>query len=162
MAVLVEKQAKRWTYEEYYKLDDDQRYVRVDHNFSAKDKIFGRYAFDDLTYFTIPGDNPNFTYFVAGRSQNVATVLNTVSTTHAIHQRCAIERARRCTSPTVFSAVKLAPCTISAVSPPIEVAPAVRRCPASLRRGSNSRPRVQSPILLFPAFLVRAHWAAAT
>src|SRR5207253_1090012 len=48
---------------------------------------------------------------------NVATVLNTVSTTHAIHQRCAIERARRCTSPTVFSVVKLAPCTISAASP---------------------------------------------
>jgi hypothetical protein len=54
------------------KLDDDQRYVRIDHNFSDKDKIFGRYAFDDLSYFTIPGDNPNFTYFVAGRSQNVA------------------------------------------------------------------------------------------
>jgi len=26
MAVAVEKQSKRWTYEEYYKLDDDQRY----------------------------------------------------------------------------------------------------------------------------------------
>ena len=26
MAELLEKQAKRWTYEEYYKLDDDQRY----------------------------------------------------------------------------------------------------------------------------------------
>ncbi len=54
------------------KLDDDQRYIRVDHNFSSRDKIFGRYAFQDITYFTLPGDNPNFTYFVAGRNQNVA------------------------------------------------------------------------------------------
>ena len=54
------------------KLDDDQRFVRVDHNFSDKDKIFGRYAFDDISYSTLPGDNPNFSYFVAGRNQNVA------------------------------------------------------------------------------------------
>ena len=54
------------------KLDDDQRYVRVDHSFSEKDKIFGRYAFEDVTYSTLPADNPNFTYFVAGRNQNVA------------------------------------------------------------------------------------------
>ena len=54
------------------KLDDDQRYVRIDHNFSDRDKIFGRYAFDDVTYSTVPGDNPYFTYFVAGRNQNVA------------------------------------------------------------------------------------------
>jgi len=26
MAAVLEKQARRWTYEEYYKLDDDQRY----------------------------------------------------------------------------------------------------------------------------------------
>lgn len=26
MSVVVEKPAKRWTYEEYYKLEDDQRY----------------------------------------------------------------------------------------------------------------------------------------
>ena len=26
MAAVLEKQAKRWTYEEYYRLDDDQRY----------------------------------------------------------------------------------------------------------------------------------------
>src|SRR5204863_10158153 len=30
MAALLEKQAKRWTYEEYYKLDDDQRYEIID------------------------------------------------------------------------------------------------------------------------------------
>ena len=30
MAALLEKQAKRWTYEEYYRLDDDQRYEIID------------------------------------------------------------------------------------------------------------------------------------
>jgi len=30
MAAVVEKQAKRWTYEEYYRLDDDQRYEIID------------------------------------------------------------------------------------------------------------------------------------
>ena len=54
-------------------LDDDQAFVRVDHNFNEKDKIFGRYAFNDVTYSVIPGDNPNFTYFVAGRNQNLGT-----------------------------------------------------------------------------------------
>ncbi len=52
-------------------LDDDQTFVRIDHNVSQRDRIFGRYSFDDVTYTVIPGDNPNFTYFVAGRSQNV-------------------------------------------------------------------------------------------
>ena len=54
-------------------LDDTQIFTRVDHNFSEKDKIFGRYAFNDVTYTVIPGDNPNFTYFVAGRNQNLGT-----------------------------------------------------------------------------------------
>ena len=54
-------------------LDDDQRFVRIDHNFSERDKIFGRYAFNDVTYNVIPGDNPLFSYFVAGRNQNIAT-----------------------------------------------------------------------------------------
>jgi Uma2 family endonuclease len=30
MAVVAEKQAKRWTYEEYYRLNDDQRYEIID------------------------------------------------------------------------------------------------------------------------------------
>lgn len=30
MAATLEKQAKRWTYEEYYKLEDDQRYEIID------------------------------------------------------------------------------------------------------------------------------------
>ena len=53
--------------------DDDQLFARVDHNFSEKDKIFGRYAWNDITYNVVPGDNPNFTYFVAGRNQNVGS-----------------------------------------------------------------------------------------
>jgi Uma2 family endonuclease len=32
MAAALEKQAKRWTYEEYYRLDDDQRYEIIDGN----------------------------------------------------------------------------------------------------------------------------------
>jgi hypothetical protein len=54
-------------------LDDDQIFVRGDHHFSENDKIFGRYAYNDVSYGVIPGDNPNFTYFVAGRNQNVGT-----------------------------------------------------------------------------------------
>ncbi len=54
-------------------LDDEQLFARIDHNFSEKDKIFGRYAFNDVVYNVTPGDNPNFKYFVAGRNQNIAT-----------------------------------------------------------------------------------------
>jgi Uma2 family endonuclease len=32
MAAVLEKQAKRWTYEEYYRLDDDQRHEIIDGN----------------------------------------------------------------------------------------------------------------------------------
>jgi len=32
MAAVLEKQAKRWTYEEYYRLDDDRRYEIIDGN----------------------------------------------------------------------------------------------------------------------------------
>ena len=32
MAAVLEKQPRRWTYEEYYKLDDDQRYEIIDGN----------------------------------------------------------------------------------------------------------------------------------
>jgi len=54
-------------------LDDTQVFGRIDHNISENDKIFARYAFNDVTYRVIPGDNPNFTYFVAGRNQNLGT-----------------------------------------------------------------------------------------
>jgi hypothetical protein len=67
-------------------LDDDQAFVRVDHNFSEKDKIFGRYAFNDVTYSVIPGDNPNFTYFVAGRNQNVGAAWIHIFTPNFINE----------------------------------------------------------------------------
>ncbi|NDD65136.1 MAG: carboxypeptidase regulatory-like domain-containing protein [Acidobacteria bacterium] len=54
-------------------LDDTQVFGRIDHNIGDNDKIFARYAYNDVTYRVIPGDNPNFTYFVAGRNQNVGT-----------------------------------------------------------------------------------------
>jgi hypothetical protein len=53
-------------------VNDDQRYIRVDHQISEKDKLFGHYAFDDVSYSQTYGANPNFPYFVAGRNQNVA------------------------------------------------------------------------------------------
>src|SRR5262245_61388225 len=67
-------------------LDDDQAFVRVDHNFSEKDKIFGRYAFNDVTYLVSPGDDPNFTYFVAGRNQNVGAAWIHLMTPHLINE----------------------------------------------------------------------------
>ena len=54
------------------KIDDDQRFVRVDHQVSDKDRLFGHYAFDDIKYGQFYGYNPNFPYFVAGRNQNAA------------------------------------------------------------------------------------------
>lgn len=67
-------------------LDDSQVFARIDHNFSEKDKIFGRYAFNDVTYSVIPGDNPNFTYFVAGRNQNVGTAWIHIFTPNFINE----------------------------------------------------------------------------
>ena len=43
--------------------DDSQVFVRVDHNFSEKDKIFGRYAFNDVTYTRDSGRQPELHLF---------------------------------------------------------------------------------------------------
>ncbi|HYM13257.1 MAG TPA: TonB-dependent receptor, partial [Bryobacterales bacterium] len=51
-------------------INDDQRYVRIDHQISTNDKLFGHYAFDDVSYANQYAPNPNFPYFVAGRNQN--------------------------------------------------------------------------------------------
>ena len=40
MAAVVEKQAKRWTYEEYYRLHDDQRY-EISEGFGVKEYWIG-------------------------------------------------------------------------------------------------------------------------
>src|SRR5581483_10848844 len=51
-------------------INDDQRYIRIDHQLSSKDKLFGHYAFDDISYVQQYGPLPAFPYFVAGRNQN--------------------------------------------------------------------------------------------
>lgn len=53
-------------------IDDDQRFVRIDHQISEKDRVFGHYVFEDISYSQYYGDNPNFPYFVAGRNQSAA------------------------------------------------------------------------------------------
>jgi hypothetical protein len=53
-------------------IDDNQYFVRIDHSISANDRIFGRYATNIPTYFSIT-DNPNFSYLVEGRNNNLAT-----------------------------------------------------------------------------------------
>jgi hypothetical protein len=53
-------------------IDDDQKFVRIDHEISSKDKIFGHYVIDDISYTLINAPNPNFNYFVVGRNQSVA------------------------------------------------------------------------------------------
>lgn len=55
------------------RIDDDQYYTKIDHNFSARDKIMGRYATNIPEWFQQPGVLRNFTYLVAGRNHNVAT-----------------------------------------------------------------------------------------
>ncbi len=53
-------------------INDDQYFVRIDHNFSEKDKIFFRYATNIPTLFRLPGASPQFTYRVEGRNNNYA------------------------------------------------------------------------------------------
>jgi len=57
--------------------DDDQEFVRIDHNFSSKDKLFGRYGIQTLELPTFP-INPN-PYFVTRRPrrQQNATITYT-------------------------------------------------------------------------------------
>lgn len=54
-------------------IDDDQFFVKGDHNFSSKDKIMGRFATNKPTWNQVPGANPIFSYLVLGRNHNVAT-----------------------------------------------------------------------------------------
>lgn len=53
-------------------INDDQYFVRIDHNFSDKDKVFFRYATNIPTLFRLPGASPQFTYRVEGRNNNYA------------------------------------------------------------------------------------------
>ncbi|PYV97999.1 MAG: hypothetical protein DMG86_17295 [Acidobacteria bacterium] len=53
------------------KLDENSFDVRVDHNFSTKDTLFGRFSFDQATTF-IPGGSPGFAEQNAfGSTQNI-------------------------------------------------------------------------------------------
>ena len=53
-------------------IDDDQYFVKVDHSFSNNDKVFARYATNIPKYFSIT-NNPEFSYLVEGRNNNLAT-----------------------------------------------------------------------------------------
>src|SRR5215471_801932 len=53
-------------------IDDDQYFVKIDHSFSASDKVFGRYATNIPSWFSIT-NNPNFGYLVVARNHNLAT-----------------------------------------------------------------------------------------
>lgn len=57
----------------FSRLDDDQRFLRLDHNISSRDRAFASYAFNDVSYSKSPGDNPNFATTVSGRNQLLAT-----------------------------------------------------------------------------------------
>lgn len=54
-------------------INDNQYYVKIDHSFSTKDKIMGRYATNSVDWLQVPGATPQFTYLVLGRNDNVAT-----------------------------------------------------------------------------------------
>ncbi len=53
------------------RLDDNEFDVRLDHNFSGKDSIFGRFSYDQATNF-VPGGSPGFAEANAfGSNQNI-------------------------------------------------------------------------------------------
>jgi hypothetical protein len=54
-------------------IDDDQYFLKVDHNISDKDKVMFRYASNIPYYLTQPATSPQFTYRVEGRNNNIAT-----------------------------------------------------------------------------------------
>ncbi|MCX6592993.1 MAG: TonB-dependent receptor [Acidobacteria bacterium] len=53
-------------------INDNQYYVKIDHSFSTKDKIMGRYATNSVDWLQVPGATPQFTYLVLGRNDNLA------------------------------------------------------------------------------------------
>jgi hypothetical protein len=54
-------------------INDNQYYVKMDHNFSPKDRIMGRYATNLPDWYQLPGASPQFTYLVQGRNNNIAS-----------------------------------------------------------------------------------------
>ncbi len=55
------------------RIEDNQYYAKIDHNFSTNDKIMGRYATNKVSWLQVPGATPQFSYLVAGRNDNIAT-----------------------------------------------------------------------------------------
>ncbi len=53
-------------------IDDNQYFVKIDHVVSSKDRFFARYAANTPRWFSVT-TNPNFSYLVVGRNDNVAT-----------------------------------------------------------------------------------------
>jgi hypothetical protein len=53
-------------------IDDNQYFLRIDHVVSSKDRFFARYAANTPRWFSITA-NPNFSYLVVGRNDNIAT-----------------------------------------------------------------------------------------
>jgi len=53
-------------------IDDNQYFVKVDHSFSANDKVFARYATNIPRWFSVTS-SPEFSYLVVGRNNNLAT-----------------------------------------------------------------------------------------
>ncbi len=54
-------------------IDDDQYFLKLDHNISDRDKVMFRYATNIPYYLTTPAASPQFTYLVVGRNNNIAT-----------------------------------------------------------------------------------------
>jgi len=46
MAAVLEKQAKRWTYDEYFRLDDDQRYEIIEEKGKLTSQVLSGLEFD--------------------------------------------------------------------------------------------------------------------
>jgi len=71
------------------RLDDNEFDVRIDHTFSSKDSLFGRFSYDQATNF-IPGGSPGFaeanafgsTQDITNRGRNVA-----ITETHILSSR---------------------------------------------------------------------------
>jgi hypothetical protein len=53
-------------------IDDNQYFAKFDHVFSSRDRMFVRYAANTPRWFSVT-TNPNFSYLVVGRNDNVAT-----------------------------------------------------------------------------------------
>lgn len=76
-------------------IDDDQYYVKIDHNFSTNDKIMGRYATNSVSWLQVPGESPQFTYLVLGRNDNVATQwIHVFSPSFVVESRYGFTRSK--------------------------------------------------------------------